>query len=39
MTQDMCDVMESTYEVGFLWHKTCVMSQNLSMMSQNLPMR
>ena len=28
MAGDMCDVMESTYEVGFPWQETCVMSQN-----------
>ena len=31
MAQDMCDVTESTYEVGFPWQETCVMSQNLPM--------
>ena len=31
MAGDMCDVMESIYEVSFLWQETCVMSQNLPM--------
>ena len=31
MAGDMRDVMESTYEVSSLWHKTCLMSQNLPM--------